>query len=146
MANVSSTDDLTITQMQVNWTPDSGENLTMINFGGATAEWSGTAASGTNIDMTDFTIPAGQTENDIRLDWEVGSDITAMTITAVLTFSDGSTLETVLLNQGGGGSNAITITSTGKVVAADTWRRTLKAAYDVGTSEIISWDESQEHL
>jgi len=146
MTNLSSTDDLTITHMQVSWTPDSGENLIGIDFGRATVEWSGTAASGTNLDMIDYTIAAGDTENDIWLDWEVGSDITAMTISALLTFSDGSTLEIVLLDEGSGSSNAITITSTGIVVAADTWRRTLEAAYDVGTSEIISWDESQDHL
>jgi len=146
MTNVSSADDLTITHMQLSWTPDGGENLTSIDLGRSTVEWTGTAQSGTNIDMADFTIPAGQTENDVWLDWETGSDITSMTISAVLTFGDGSTLEIMLLNAGQGSSNAIVITSTGKAVATDTWRRTIKASYDVGTSEIISWEESQDHL
>ena len=146
MTNLSSTDAVTITHMQVSWTPDGGENLTEIDLGRATAEWSGSASSGTNLDMTDYTIGAGVTENDVWLDWEVGSDISAMTISAVLTFSDASTLEIVLLEAGQGSSNAIVITSTGKVVSPYTWRRTLKAGYDVGTSGIISWEESQDHI
>jgi len=146
MTNTNSTEDLTITHMQVSWTPDGGENLISIDLGRATAEWSGSVPSGTNLDMTDYTIPAATTENDVWLDWNVGSDITAMTISAILTFSDESTLEIVLLNSGLGSNNAMVITSTGKVVAADTWRRTLKVNYDVGASEIISWEESQDHL
>jgi len=146
MTNLSSTEDVIITHMQVSWTPDSGENLTSIDLGRTTVEWSGTAQSGTNVDMTDYTIPAGTTENDVWLDWEVGSDISAMTISAILTFSDASTLEIVLLNAGQGSSNAVIITSTGKAVSPYVWRRTLKAGYDVGTSEIISWEESQEHI
>lgn len=147
MTNLSSTDDITITHMEVSWIPDGGENLISIDLGRATAEWTGTAQSGTNIDMTDYTIPAGVTENDVWLDWEVGSDITSMTISVILTFSDGSKLEIVLLDEGLGAASAIVITSTGKVVEmSDTWKRTLKAAYDTGTSEIISWEESEDHL
>ena len=146
MTNLNSVDSVTITHMQVSWTPDGGENLTGIDLGRAAAEWTGTASSGTNIDMTDYTIGPGVTENDVWLDWEVGTDITTMTISAVLTFSDSSTLEIVLLNAGQGSSNAIVITSTGKAATPDTWQRTLKASYDIGTSEIVSWEESQEHL
>ncbi|MBU2251760.1 MAG: hypothetical protein KKH25_05835, partial [Candidatus Omnitrophica bacterium] len=145
MTNVGAT-DLTITHMQVSWTPNNGENLINIDLGRATSEWSGTAPSGTNIDMIDYTIPAGTTENDVWLDWSVGSSISSKTISVVVTFSDGSTVEIMLLDAGLGSANAMMITSTGKVVAPDTYRRTLKAAYDVGTSEIISWEESQEHL
>ncbi|MCF7908238.1 MAG: hypothetical protein K9L86_05165 [Candidatus Omnitrophica bacterium] len=145
MTNVSG-GDLTITHVQVSWTPDAGENLISIDLGRATAEWTGTAQSGTNIDMADFTIPAGTTENDVWLDWEIGSDITPMTITAVITFSDGSTVEVMLLNSGLTSDNVMNITSTGKIVTNYTWRRTLKAAYDIGTSKIVSWEESQDHI
>ena len=146
MTNVNDAEDLTITHMQISWTLDGGENIISIDLGRAVAEWTGTAQSGTNIDMTDFTIPAGTTENDVWLDWEVGSHISSMTITAIITMSDGNTVEIVLLDEGHGSSNAIIITSTGKVVTPDTWQRTIKAGYDIGTSEIISWDESQNHL
>lgn len=146
MTNLNSTDPVTITHMEVSWTPDGGENLTEIDLGRGVAEWSGSAPSGTNLDMTDYTIGAGVTENDVWLDWEVGSDISAMTISAVLTFSDATTLEIVLLDAGLGSSNAVIITSTGKAVSPYVWRRTLKAGYDVGTSGIISWEESQEHI
>jgi len=146
MTNLNSVDDVTITHMEVSWTPDGGENLISIDLGRATVEWTGTAPSGTNIDMIDFTIPAGTTENDVWLDWDVGSDITSMTISAILTFSDGSTVEILLLDAGMASDNAITITSTGRVVGTKTWRRTLKVGYDIGTSEIVSWEESQDHL
>ncbi len=146
MTNVNSADDVTITHMQVSWTPDGGENLISIDLGRATVEWSGTAQSGTNIDITDYTIPADTTENDVWLDWEVGSDITSMTVTAVLTFSDFTTTEITLLDNGLGSNNAMIITSTGKVTARDTWNRTIHAGYDVGTDEIISWKESASHL
>jgi len=146
MSNVNSADSLTITHMQVSWTPDGGEDIISIDLGRATAEWTGTAQSGTNIDIIDFTIPASTTENDVWLDWAVGSDITSMTITAVLTFSDGSTVDITLLDDGLGSSNAIFINSTGKVTARETWRRTITAGYDVGTDEIISWRESMSHL
>jgi len=146
MTNVNAVEDVTITHMQVSWTPDGAENLISIDLGRGVAEWSGTAQSGTNVDMIDYTIGAGTTENDVWLDWELGSDITSMTITAVLTMSDGSTVEIMLLDEGLGSSNAVVITSTGKVVTSDTWKRTLKANYDVGTSKIISWEESQGHL
>jgi len=145
MTNVGAS-SLTITHMQVSWTPDGGENLISIDFGRGAAEWSGTASSGTNIDITDYTIPASTTENDVWLDWAVGSDITSMTISAVITFSDGSTVEIMLLNAGSGSDNAMMITSTGKVETNYTWQRTLKAGYDIGTGEIISWEESQDHL
>ncbi len=146
MANVNSIDSITITHMQVSWAPDGGENLISIDLGRGTSEWSGIAQSGTNIDMADYTIPAGTTENDVWLDWEVGTDITNMTITAVLTFSDASTLEITLLDEGLGASKAIVITSTGKITARKTWRRTIKAGYDTGTDEIISWNEATGHL
>ena len=146
MTNVNSVDSLTITHMQVSWTPDGGEDIISIDLGHATAEWTGTAQSGTNIDIIDFTIPASTTENDIWLDWAVGSDITSMTVTAVLTFSDASTVDITLLDNGLGSSNAMMITATGKVTARETWKRTIIAGYDVGTDEIISWRESTSHL
>jgi len=68
MTNVSSTQSLTITHMQVSWAPDGGETLTSIDLGRGTTEWTGTATSGTNIDMTDYTIGPGVTENDVWLD------------------------------------------------------------------------------
>jgi len=146
MTNLNSTSAVTITHMQVSWTPDGGENLISIDLGRATVEWSGTAPSGTNIDMADYTIGAGVTENDVWLDWETGSDITAKTISAILTFSDGSTVEIILLNAGMASNQEIVITSTGKFTGTYTHERTLKASYDIGTSEITSWEESQEHL
>jgi len=147
MTNVNSTTDVTITHIQVSWTPDGGENLISIDLGRATVEWSGSASSGTNIDMTDFTIPADTTENDVWLDWAVGDDITSLTVTAILTFGDGSTVEITLLDEGLASDNALIITSTGSVVtSSDTWKHTIKAGYDVGTSEIISWKQSFDHL
>jgi len=146
MTNLNSVDDATITHMQVSWDPDGGENLSGIDLGRATAEWTGLAPSGTNIDIIDFTIPAGTTENDVWLDWELGTDISSMTIIVVLTFSDESTVEIVLLNAGQAGDNAIVLTSTGKVTTAHTWKRTIKASYDPAVNEIISWEESQDHL
>ena len=146
MTNLNSTDAVTITHMQVSWTPDEGENFTSIDLGRATVEWTGSVPSGTNVDMTDYTIGAGISENDVWLDWETGSDMSLKTISAVLTFSDGSTLEIVLLDEGQGSDNAIVITSTAKAVGSYTWKRTIRAGYDVGTNEITSWEESLDHL
>ncbi|MFC1674546.1 hypothetical protein ACFL1K_01435 [Candidatus Omnitrophota bacterium] len=146
MTNLNSADDITITHMEVSWTPDGGENLTSIDLGRGVVEWTGSASSGTNIDMSDFTIPAGVTENDVWLDWEIGSNILPMTISAMITFSDNSGVEIMLLDEGAGSVNAIIITSTGEAVTPFTYIRTLKAGYDVGTNEIISWEESQDHL
>jgi len=147
MTNLNSVDAVTITHMEVSWTPDGGENLISIDLGRGTVEWTGSSPSGTNIDMTDFTIGAGATENDVWLDWETGSDITDMTITAILTFSDLSVVEILLLNAGTVGPNAMIITSTGEVtVTGYTCKRTLEAGYDVGSSEIVSWEETEEHL
>ena len=146
MTNLNSTNAVTITHMQVSWTPDGGENLISIDLGRATVEWSGTAQSGTNIDMLDYTIGAGVTENDVWLDWETGTNIVPMIVSAILTFSDGSTVEILLLNAGHGSDNAIVITSTGETATTFTCKRTLKAAYDIGTNEIVSWEESEDHL
>ena len=160
MTNLHPTDDITITHMEVSWTPDGGEHLISIDLGRGTVEWSDPTGvlSGTNIDMADFTIPANSTEPDVWLDWEQGSSISPMTITAALTFSDSSTLEIMLLNAGAATVNAIIITSTGKVASNKIWKRTLKVGYDVGEvdpdvhadglgdEEIISWEESQDHF
>lgn len=146
ITNLSGVDDLTITHMQISWTPDGGENLEEIDLGRGTAEWSGTAQSGTNIDIIDYTISANTTENDIWIDWEVGTDITAMTITGLLTLSDGSVVEFNFLEDGKGTDNAFVITSTGKFTGESTWKRTIKAGYDITTDEITFWKESQTHL
>jgi len=132
--------------MQVSWDPDEGENLISIDFARGVVEWSGTAQSGTSLDIIDYTIAAGVTENDIWLDWEVGSDITNKTIVGILTFSDGSTVELTFLKEGKTGNNEFVITSTGKVTSNDTWLRTIKVGYDVGASEIVSWKESSDHI
>ena len=146
MTNLNSTEDVTITHMQVSWAPDGGENIISIDLGRGTVEWSGSEPSGTNIDMADYTIPADSTENDVWLDWETGSHISSMTITAIITFSDDSTVEVTFLNAGSAGNNASIITSTGKVESNVTWKRTLKVGYDVSSNEIVSWEESLDHL
>jgi len=146
ITNVNSADSLTITDMQVSWDPDGGEDLIAIDLGKGSDEWTGTAQSGTNIAIIDYTISAGTTESDVWFDWAVGSDITSMTITVILTFSDSSTTEITLLDSGSGSSNAMVITATGKVTARETWKKSIHAGYDIGTSEIISWRESTSHL
>ncbi len=143
--NINSSDDAIMDNITISWVDDDGEMLTKINFTGTGGdEWKGSVVSGVEISLS-YTFGAGDDE-EFKLEWAKGDDITDKTITAAFHFTDGTTKTATLLSAGLASSDFITIRATGKVTARDTWRRTIIAGYDVGTDEIISWRESASHL
>lgn len=142
--NLNSADNITINTLTISWSPDNGEALTRINFADGSVEWTGSASSGQSIPLT-YTFTAGN-DYSFKLIWAVGNNMSTKTITAQFGFTDGSSRNVNLLVSGSAGSNDFLIKSTGKVVAKDTWKRTIVATYDVGTEEITLWQESSSHL
>jgi len=142
--NANATDDIILDTITITWDPDEGETLQKISFVLGVFEWTGTASSGTTITLP-FTFVAGGNYN-LELNWVPGDSIRDTTIIAQLDFNDGSSRTVYLLISGEKGSDSLSITATGTVIAEDTWKRTLNATYDVTSEEIMSWQEIPEHI
>jgi len=143
--NINSTSSITITDMIVSWT--SGGNITKVKLDGTTV-WDSTAASPASINITDFSIASGVSHtgnNDQK--WEFSQAISGDVIVTFI-FSDGSQRKVYLLDDDLGVDNDFSITATGEIRSGATIeaRRTLIATYDVGTSEVTSWEESPNHI
>jgi len=144
LTNINGSSSLTITNMTISWTTDSGETLQEINIGGGGKEYNnGSATSGTQVGVS-YTINSGDDE-DFKLKFN-NDDVSGKTITAQFTFDDGSTRSAVILSSGNAGGNSFSLTATGKVTSNVTWKRTIEATYDVDSSEITSWKETLNHL
>jgi len=146
LGSISPDDDAVMDTITLSWTPDSGERLTKINFTGTGGnEWTGSEASGVEIALS-YTFVAGGNE-EFKFEWTKDvDDISGKTITMQLHFTDGSSLTKNILVSGGAGSDSISITATGTVVAEDTWKRTLSVTYDATSQEIMSWQEISGHI
>lgn len=143
--NINDTDSITVTDMVVSWT--FGGNITEVTLAGSSV-WTGTEASPASIDITDTAIAseASHSGDDDQI-WEFSAAITG-NIVCTFIFSDGSQVKTYLLKDDLSGNNEFSITATGEVRSGSTVlaRRTLTVTYDVGTNEITSWQESQNHI
>lgn len=142
--NVNSASSITITQLTLNWT--FGGNITKVTIGG-TQVWNGTASSGSTLDITDLTIAAGVSYfgiNDQQWDFSGGS--VSGDVICTFIFSDGSQRKAYLLKAGKSANKEFSITATGEVRGNATWRRTIEATYDTGTSKITSWQERWGHI
>jgi len=143
--NINASDDIIITDMIVSWT--FGGNITKVKLDN-TEVWSGTATTPASIDVTDFTLTPGAVysgNNDQK--WEFQNAISGDVVVTFI-FGDGSQRKAILLDNDSGADNEFSITATGEVRngANVEARRTIEATYDVGTSEITSWEESQIHI
>lgn len=88
---------ITIDKMKVSWSGTTGgENITSIQIGGGTVEWTGSAASGTEINITDYALSTGSGVIAIdSLDFSQSMQNAAVEI--VFTLSDGSLARVVFL-------------------------------------------------
>jgi hypothetical protein len=141
--NINSSASITVTSLVVDWT--FGGSITEVTLGN-TSVWSGTASSGSTLDITDFTISAGTTHSGNNDQKWTFSDNVSGTVACTFIFSDGSERKALLLNSGAGANKEFSITATGQVNGNATWRRTVEATYDTGTSTITSWQETPEHI
>lgn len=141
--NINASSAITITGMEVSWT--FGGNIEEVKLGD-TEVWSGAAASPAILNIVDFTIASGAsyTDNDDQ-QWEFSNDVSG-DVACAFTFSDGSQRKAYLLRSGAGANKEFSITATGEARGNATWRRTVEATYDTGTSTITSWQETSEHI
>lgn len=92
--NIDTELDITVTEMKISWTgAPGGTNLTGIHIDGNSV-WSGSNASGSTEDITDFVLATGHGTYPIdHLDFS--NDMTGSTITIIFTMLDGTTKQTV---------------------------------------------------
>ena len=131
--------------MVVSWT--FGGNLTGVTLEGSSV-WGGTQSSPATIDITDTVLDSEESHqgaNDQM--WNFSSSISGE-IVCTFIFSDGSQVKAYLLKDDLSGNKEFSITATGEVRSGSRVlaRRTFTASYDTTTSEITSWQESQEHI
>lgn len=88
--NIETVMDITIAQMEVSWTgAPNGTRISEISIDGGSV-WSGSSASGSVEDVTDFVLVQGQGAYPIDF-LDFSRDMTGSTITIVFTMLDGST-------------------------------------------------------
>ncbi len=143
--NINASNSITITDMVVSWT--FGGDIDRVRLGGASV-WNDQESSPATLDITDFTITSGTSytgNNQQR--WQFDDDISG-DIVVTFIFSDGSSYEVLLLDEGSTVDNEFSIKATGEVRNGSTVeaRRTLIATYDVVQGEITSWEESTDHI
>ena len=143
--NINASTSITITDMVVSWT--FGGDISKVKLGGSTV-WDDSASSPATLDITDFAISSGAAHagnNDQK--WEFDNAVSGDVVVTFI-FSDASSYETLLLDQGSTVNNQFSITATGEVRNGSTVevRKTLVATYDVGEDEITSWEESNDHI
>ena len=145
MQNINETDSITITDLVVSWT--FGGNITEVTLAGSSV-WTGTQSSPATLDITDTALDSEDSyaDDDDQI-WEFSSTISGDIICTFI-FNDGSQVKAYLLKNDLSGNSEFSITATGEVRSGSTVlsRRTLTASYDTGTSEITSWQESQDHM
>ncbi|MBU1090366.1 MAG: hypothetical protein KKC42_00795, partial [Candidatus Omnitrophica bacterium] len=143
--NINATDTITITDLVLSWS--FGGDINVVTLGG-TSVWTGRASSPANINIADLAIAsdAAYSNTDDQI-WEFSRNV-AGDLAVSFVFSDGSSYKTYLLKDGLGWDKAFSIKATGEIRsgAAVEARRTLLATYDIGTDNITSWEESQEHI
>jgi len=66
LSNLANT-DIIFDKMNVSWTGATGMNLTEVQIDGAAKEWSGSAGSGTEIDLDNYTLSVD--DEDVNLDY-----------------------------------------------------------------------------
>ncbi|MBM3248615.1 MAG: hypothetical protein FJZ10_04260 [Candidatus Omnitrophica bacterium] len=145
--NISSTDSITITDMVVSWS--FGGNIKKVKLGGNWV-WNGTLSSPASLNITDFTILAGQSFAGLSQQvWEFSRNIPlGFSLTVTFIFSDNSSRKVILAQSQKAGNNEFSIKATGEVRSGNKVeaRRTIVATYDTGNDKITSWEETQNHI
>jgi type II secretory pathway pseudopilin PulG len=107
------TSDFAIDKMVISWSgTGGGENVTGVQIGGGSIEWVGSAASGTILDLTDYSVgvSAGLVDIDF-ITFDASMDGATLDITYVL--SDGSNVASqIQLSASSGGTPTPTATPT----------------------------------
>ena len=143
------TSSITINRVVMQW--GFGGNITRVTLGGASGpgySWTGTKTSPADITLTTpYTIAAAATYANNNFTFSSSIPLNAVISVTFYCSGDGSSREAMLYNNGRSGNKEFSITATGKSVAGKwTWKRTIEATYDVGTSKITSWNETESHL
>jgi len=150
LTNINAASAITVNQLAVDW--NFGGTLTGIALDAGALKWTGASGAPTaaltlspnlsiNAGVTIGSAPASA--NRLEFSSAIPSD---GIIVATFYFSDGSSRKAILYNGVSGGNNEFLITSTGEVRSTITWKRTIEATYDVGTTKITSWQETESHL
>ena len=148
LANIGAS-DVTISRVIVEW--DFGDKITAVSLGGEPGpnySWIGSRSSPADIILNkSYEIDAGASyTNNFFIFHNVIPRDSIISVTFYC-LDDSSSRKALLYNAGRSGNKEFSITSTGKVVSGRfTWRRTIEATYDVGTSRITSWNETEKHL
>ncbi|MDD5136290.1 MAG: type II secretion system protein [Candidatus Omnitrophica bacterium] len=140
---------VTISRVVVEW--DFGGNMTRVTLGGASApvySWTGSIPSPADVILNrPYTIAAGGSYANNNFTFTGAIPIDSVITATFYCSGDDSGRKAILYNNGRSGNKEFSITATGKVVAGKfTWRKTIEATYDVGTSTITSWSETENHL
>ena len=148
LANIG-TSSVIINRVVMQWS--FGGNITRVTLGGASGpgySWTGTKTSPADIILsTPYTIAAAGTYANNSFLFSSAVPLNAVISATFYCSGDGSSREAMLYNNGRSGNKEFSITATGKVAAGKlTWKRTIEATYDVGTSKITSWNETESHL
>jgi len=135
-ATNSNTITVTIATMTVSWSGVSGRTLSSIYLNNA-LKWSGSGASGTTFNITDFTLnttPTIYLNNTLRFS---GSMLGA-TVNVTFNMTDGSSQALTIYPASS--KNNFTVTSRGQTTGS-TLSRSIKATYNAANSTITSYQE-----
>lgn len=148
LTNINETDAITANEVSVEWYNFAGASLVSVRLGGI-SRWSGLAASGERLALTPaFRInPKQSLSADSDNIWQFSANIPSDgTVIATFFFSDGSSRKAYLFNSGKGGNKEFSITATGETRGTTNWKRTIEATYDIGTNNVTSWQEVDDHI
>lgn len=96
--------DILIDKLIISWTnPSPSQQLTEVQIAGGDVEWSGSAPSGQEIDITDFLLPAYSSQTPIN-HLQFNSDLSNELVFMTFVLSDGSST-TGVIDLGGSGSS-----------------------------------------
>lgn len=138
---------LSIISIKLEW--DFGGTMNKVSINNKNV-WTGNAASGAVINLSSpvnisGTDPMTWIGNN---SWRFSNSI-ANNSTIILTINPGSPNQSrriYLYNKGRSGNKEFAITCTGRVIKGASWKRTIKATYDIGVDRITSWQESVNHV
>ncbi len=157
LKNISTAVAMSITSINVSW--NFAATLNSMKIGNHYILKNGALSSPATIDNGNcyggsipLSITAGANysgTNDQYIHFSVNVPDDNKTIAVTFNFNDGSSVKKYLLISNNETNNEFFIKATGKIQAgsdSETRKRTILATYDIGTSNITSWEESQNHL
>lgn len=89
--------DIVIDQLTVSWTGVTvGVNITEVQIGGRAVEWTGSQGSGSTLNITDFTLPAGASISLVDY-LQFDGDMSGATVELNFLLADGSSVKTTAI-------------------------------------------------